>query len=671
MRCADSKAAVLLPERFRAGCAFGGRRLADATLSGQPAEANGPSRSFLCDGWRMVAHDPSPAYCDSRRNLEGTNPYSLIMTLLLRLSIAVLALMLPHAPTRAADSAVQQLHQLFERAWQEDLQEDPVYASYLGDNRYNAQWRDWSEQAQARARARHAGILRELGRIDRAALPPPERLNQELFRRLYAHRIALYDFGARHRPLDQLNYSGSIQTLSELTEVLSFEREQNYLDWIARLRDFGALMDQVIALARTGIKTRNVQPCIIVERTLGQVKAQRVAPEASPFFKPFTAFPASIPLSRQDSLRREGLTAVRDAVLPAFARLERFIIEEYLPASRMTVGIWDTPKGEQYYQHCLEWFTTTSLTAEQIHQIGVAEVARIRSAMNDIIAKVEFKGTFLRFLEYLRTDPRFHYSDPQRLLEAYTVMAKRIDPLLPRYFGRLPRTPYGVREIPASTAPDTTTAYYQPSSADGRRPGYFYVNLYRPEQRPKYEIPVLTAHEAVPGHHIQQALAQEAGELPNFRRDFDATAFVEGWALYAEHLGDEMGLYADPYDKFGQLTYEMWRAARLVVDTGIHHKRWTREQAIAFFKENTAKSELDIVNEVDCYIAWPGQATAYKIGELKIKELRHRAQQRLGERFDLREFHDEILSRGAVPLDILERMMNEWIERKTDQNSHG
>ncbi|MET0658930.1 MAG: DUF885 domain-containing protein [Steroidobacteraceae bacterium] len=586
------------------------------------------------------------------------------MTRLPRLAIALAVLLVFAAPARAESSAVQQLHQLFAQAWESDLRENPLSASFLGDKRFNARWPDWSLQSLARERREDEEFLRQLQRIPVATLPADEQLNYELFRRLYEHRMALYDFATHLRPLDQLNYSGSIQTLSEVPELLPFDTEQDYRDWIARLRSFGTLMDQVIELARTGIKQRNVQPRVIMERTLGQVKAQRVAADASPFFKPFREFAASIPEERRVELRREGSAAVTEVVLPAFERLERFITQEYLPASRTSVGIWDTPQGAQFYHHSLGWFTTTPHEAEQIHQIGLAEVARIRADMDKVIARVGFKGSFAQFLEYLRTDSRFHYSDAQQLMQTYMVTAKRIDPLLTQYFGRLPRTPYGVRAIPASTAADTTTAYYQPGSRDGRRPGYFYVNLYRPDQRPTYEIPVLTAHEAVPGHHIQQALAQEAGELPNFRRDFDATAFVEGWALYAESLGDEMGLYADPYDKFGQLTYEMWRAVRLVVDTGIHHERWTRAQAITFFKENTAKTELDIVNEVDRYIAWPGQATAYKIGELKIKELRQRASQRLGTRFDLREFHDEVLRSGAVPLDVLERIVDAWIERK-------
>jgi uncharacterized protein (DUF885 family) len=408
-----------------------------------------------------------------------------------------------------------------------------------------------------------------------------------------------------------------------------------------------------------------VQPRVIMERVPAQIAKQVVTdPTESPFYAPFERMPDSIGAADQERLRAAGRRAIEQDVLPAYRRLQSFFNDQYLPAARDTVGVWDTPGGDDWYRDRVKWFTTTDLTADEIHEIGLKEVARIRGEMLEVIERVGFKGSFSEFLHFLRTDPQFRYTDPDQLLQAYLAMSKRVDPLLPQYFGRLPRMPYGVRPIPMESAPDTTTAYYQPPSMDGRRAGYYYVNLYKPEERPTYEIPVLTIHEAVPGHHLQIALAQELGEQPKFRRDFEATAFVEGWALYSESLGEEMGFYDDPYAKFGQLTYEMWRAVRLVVDTGLHHKRWTRAQAIEFFKANAAKSELDIVNEIDRYISWPGQALAYKIGELRIKELRAAATQALGPKFDLREFHDVVLGSGAVPLDVLEANVAAWQAQK-------
>jgi prolyl oligopeptidase len=355
---------------------------------------------------------------------------------------------------------------------------------------------------------------------------------------------------------------------------------------------------------------------------------------------------------------------ISNKIIPAYQELNEFLKNEYLPKSRDSIGLDGVPDGKKWYEYVARYHTTTNLTPDEIHEIGLSEVSRIRSEMEEIINDLKWDGDFKSFLNYLRTSPRFYYDNGEDLLNAYLIMAKKIDPLLPKIFKVFPRAPYGVIPIPDESAPFTTTAYYN-GPAKGR-PGYFYANLYKPESRPKYEIPVLTVHEAVPGHHFQISLAQELENVPTFRRYLSFTAFIEGWGLYSEELGEFMGIYEDPYDKFGQLTYDMWRAIRLVVDTGMHYKGWSRDDAINLFLENTAKSQLDIENEVDRYIAWPGQALAYKIGQLKILELRLKSEKMLGDKYDIKDFHHEILKRGSVPLDILEDYINEWIENTLD-----
>lgn len=580
------------------------------------------------------------------------------------IALALLATALPATHAAAAtSSATKELHALFESEWERGLRENPVGASYQGDSRYDDRWADLSVGALARSHAADRAVLESLERIPPDRLSEADRLNRNLFARQYRGEIDAYEWGLRYLPITQRR---GVQTAHQLTEILPFKTVQDYENWIARLGSLDTYVDQTIELMREGMRRGLVQPRVIMERVPAQIAKQVVTdPAESPFYAPFRKMPDSIPAADQERLRSAARRAIEQDVLPAYVRLQKFFNEQYLPACRDTVGVWDTPGGADWYQERVRWFTTTDLTADEVHEIGLKEVARIRGEMQKVIERVGFKGSFAEFLHFLRTDPQFRYTDPDQLLQAYLAMAKRVDPLLPQYFGRLPRMPYGVRPIPMESAPDTTTAYYQQPSMDGRRAGYYYVNLYKPEERPTYEIPVLTIHEAVPGHHLQIALAQELGEQPKFRRDFEATAFVEGWALYSESLGEEMGFYDDPYAKFGQLTYEMWRAVRLVVDTGLHHKRWTREQAIEFFKANAAKSELDIVNEIDRYISWPGQALAYKIGELRIKELRAAATQALGPKFDLREFHDVVLGSGAVPLDVLEANVKAWAAQKT------
>jgi uncharacterized protein (DUF885 family) len=562
----------------------------------------------------------------------------------------------PHAI--AAENAAKALHGLFDAGWERSLRENPFFATYLGDPRYDDQLPDVSVAAIDASNEADRRMLADVQAIPAASLTPEDQLNRQLFDRMYADAIAGHEWGTHYLPL---NHMDGIQNLDQVTQLLPFATVKDYENWLARLRKFDILMDQNIALMRAGIARKLVQPRVIMERVPPQIATQLVDdPTASPYYAPFKTMPGSIPAPEQARLRAAASQAISTVIVPAYRRFDDFFRKEYLPACRDSVGVRDLPGGEAWYQRRIRWFTTTELTADQIHELGLSEVARIRGEMQKVIDKVGFKGDLPAFIHYLRTDARFRYTDPKQLLQHYLAMSKKIDPLLTQYFGRLPRMPYGVRPIPDNTAADNTTAYYQPPSIDGRRAGYYYVNLYKPEERPIYEIPVLSVHEAVPGHHLQIALAQELGELPMFRRDYELTAFTEGWGLYSESLGEEMGLYADPYDKFGQLTYEMWRAVRLVVDTGMHHKGWTRQQAIDFFKANAAKTELDITNEIDRYIAWPGQALAYKIGELKIKKLRARATKDLGEKFDIRAFHDVVLGSGAVPLDVLDRNVANW-----------
>jgi len=569
-------------------------------------------------------------------------------------------------PVRAGESeasvASVQLHKLFEEEWEYTLRENPTFASYLGDRRYNDRWTDVSLDAIERRHQHDREVLHKLDAISYQALPEADKINYTLFRQSYENDVEGYQFGWYLLPV---SHQGGLQTANDLADALRFATVKDYEDWIARLRSFPTLMEQTLALLRAGIGTGMVHPRVIMERLPDQIAAQIVDdPGDSLFFKPFRQFPEDIAAGERERLRAEAKQAIAEDIIPSFRKFRAFFNQEYLPACLERVGVWQLPRGKELYAHRARVYTTTDLSPEEIHQIGQREVRRIRTQMEEIIKQVKFEGSFEEFLHFLRTDPQFYYDDPQELLAAYRALTKRIDPTLVKLFKTLPRMPYGVEPIPDHIAPDTTTAYYRPPAADGSRAGTYFVNLYRPEVRPKYEMEALSIHEAVPGHHLQIALAMELGELPAFRRYGGYTAFTEGWGLYSESLGDELGFYQDPYSKFGQLTYEMWRAVRLVVDTGMHHMGWTRQQAIDFFKANAAKTEVDIVNEIDRYIAWPGQALAYKIGELKIKELRARATRELGESFDVREFHDVVLGSGAVTLDILEANVNAWIGRK-------
>ncbi len=566
------------------------------------------------------------------------------------------------APLRAAaldPNASKTFADFLSAEWNWTMEQNPVWASHLGDRRFNDRWGDETLDAIERQHAHDKEALARLGTISRQALAPAEQLNFDLYTKQLQNRIEGHRFRQFLLPVNQL---GGPQLDDNVGESLRFDTIKDYQDWLARIEKFPARLAQVTALMREGIKARALQSKIVMGRVPAQVAKQIVSdPEASGFFKPFKRIPASIAPAEAERLRDAARKSVANGVVPAFTEFKKFLETEYLPACYDAVGAWQQPDGGALYTFLAREHTTTDLTPAQIHEIGLKEVARIRAEMEKVMQPVGWKGTLTEFFAHLRKAPKFFYKTGDELLVAYRDVAKRIDPLLVKLFRTLPRTPYGVEPIPMNMAPDQTTAYYRELAADGSRAGSYFVNLYQPESRPKWEMMALSLHESVPGHHLQIALATEAGAMPNFRRFAGYTAYVEGWALYAESLGEEMGLYADPYDKFGELTYEMWRAVRLVVDTGMHFHRWDRQKAIDFFLANAAKTPLDVTNEIDRYIAWPGQALAYKIGQLKIKELRARATAALGEKFDLKEFHEVVLGTGAVPLDVLERRVDEWI----------
>jgi uncharacterized protein (DUF885 family) len=416
---------------------------------------------------------------------------------------------------------------------------------------------------------------------------------------------------------------------------------------------------------RAGISANRVLPAVVLVGWEAGVDAQILdTPARSELYSPFVEFPSTVPEAEHAPLRKQAKTAIITVVVPAYKRFRAFMADEYVPHTRDTIGASALPHGRDFYRHRVRMFTTTDLTPDEVHQLGLAEVKRIRVEMEQVMADVEFDGDFAEFLKYLREEPRFYAETPAELMKEVAFILKEIDGQLPSLFGKLPRMSYGIREVPDYVAPRTTAAYYWPPNGDGTKAGFYYVNTYNLKSRPFYNLEALSFHEAVPGHHLQLALQQELEGVPPFRRFSDFTAFVEGWALYAERLGLEAGFYQDPYSNFGRLTMEMWRACRLVVDSGMHYFGWTREQAIKLLAENTALAMHDIESEVDRYIAWPGQALAYKVGELKIRELRKLAEDQLGTRFDIREFHDVVLASGAVPLDIFEANVKAWLAAK-------
>ncbi|MDQ3536459.1 MAG: DUF885 domain-containing protein, partial [Bacteroidota bacterium] len=524
----------------------------------------------------------------------------------------------------------------------------------------NSSWTDYSLQAIEKRNRENNMFLDAIQSIDPAKLEEAERLNYDLIKNTLTEQKEGARFKEDLMPMNQM--SGYHQTIAQVISTTPIANDKDYKDLISRLEKVPNLVDQLITLMDEGIKNKITPPRITLLAIPDQIDNLIAKdPTQSILLTNLKSYLANAPKDKQANYSSAAVKVIKDKVNPSLLKLKNYIEKTYIPNSRETVAIKELPEGEDLYNHRIRLMTTTSLTYQQIHEIGLQEVKRIRTAMDTLIKSTGFQGSFQDFMHFLRTDPQFYYESADELVDAYRVISKRIDPELPKLFGKLPRLPYGVLPVPSYDEKSQTTAYYMPGSNEAGRPGVFFANTYNLKTRPKWEMEALTIHEAVPGHHLQIALSQELENVPEFRKLSFYTAFVEGWGLYSESLGEEMGFYKDPYSKFGQLTYEMWRAVRLVVDTGIHGMGWTRQEAIDYFKDNAAKTEHDITVEIDRYIAWPAQALAYKIGELKIKELRAKAEAVLGDSFDIRSFHDAILENGAIPLEVLESKVNGWI----------
>jgi len=558
------------------------------------------------------------------------------------------------------DSGNKEFLSFLDNEWKYRLSQSPVYATAMGIKGYETEWRDNSLEAVQNRVAHTEDTLKKLKNFNAENLSESNQLNLRLFSQLTAINLEISNY---NRHLLPFSHRGGVQLAHEDAEVIPLKSFDDFSFWIQRLKKLDSRINQTITLAEIGIEKGYKPPRVLMDRVYRQIALQSQSSVLnSPFYKIFIDLPDSISNKDQIILRREAKKVIKETVIPSYVLLEKFFNKEYLRQSRDTVGLYDIPDGRKFYEVLAKSFTTTTLSPKEIHQMGLDEVRRIRGEMETVIKELEFKGSFKDFLTFLREDERFYYKTSEELFEGYLAVSKRIDPELVKLFGNLPRTPYGLRAIPEESAPDTTTAYYMSPSPDGLRPGYYYVNLYKPETRPKFEMEVLSVHEAVPGHHLQISLAMEMEEMPMFRRVSPYTAFVEGWGLYSESLGYDLGLYKDPYSKFGQLTYDMWRAVRLVVDTGMHYFEWDRQKAIDFFLDNAGKSELDIVNEIDRYIVMPGQALAYKIGQMKFLSLKEKARTEIGKNFDIRGFHDVILSHGALPLNELDSIIEAYIQ---------
>lgn len=556
------------------------------------------------------------------------------------------------------------LAEILKKDWDTRIKESPLFATSVGVHDYNHLLSSVTIEDQQRRNAYNQALLKEINAIDSANLDKSEWVSYQLFKYQLENRLADFKFKGYLVPIQA---DGGFHTgFARLPYNVPLKTENDYDNYIKRLLAYPEYVNQHIKLMRQGIEEGITLSKVVLNGYEGTISSHVVNdPAQSVFYKPFENFPATFSEDIKSRLIEEGSKAVVEGAVEGYKQFLTFMVEEYIPGARTTIGASELPNGEEYYKQRLQYFTTLPMTVDEVHDKGLEEVARIKAEMQVIIKQVGFDGDFQAFLDFLRTDEQFYAKTPEELLKEATYIAKKMDGKLPSLFGKLPRLPYGVEPVPDEIAPKYTGGRYVSAPKGGTRAGYYWVNTYKLENRPLYVLESLTLHEAVPGHHLQGSLARELEDLPDFRSRMYISAFGEGWGLYSEWLGLEAGFYQDPYSNFGRLTYEMWRACRLVVDTGIHAKGWTRDKVINYLAENTALSIHEITTETDRYIAWPGQALSYKIGEMTIKRLRKKAEDDLGENFDVREFHDKILENGAVTLPILEQIIDDYIAFKS------
>ena len=551
------------------------------------------------------------------------------------------------------------LKALFAEIWEDQLRHSPEFASSIGDKRYNDQLSDYSVATYNDQLARGRDYIFRLAAIDTTGLSDQEILSKDLMARRLVEDQEEAEYKPWEMPVTQM--WGPHIELPALVPQLSFETVKDYDDYAARLTKIPTILQQINANMATGVEDQRVPPKYILEKVLVQVDAiANQKPEDSPFARPLQKFPAGISADDQARIKAAILEAIRKQVLPAYTQFARFLTSTYIPAGRADPGIWSIPDGDKYYAFLVRQSTTTNLTPAAIHQMGLDEVKRDEADMLVIAQKLGFKD-LASLRASIAANPKLHAQSTDQLIGLYSHYIDQMQPKLPQLLGTLPKAPLVVKPVPEYMQQDQTQAYYVQGTPDGKRPGTVYVNLYKFNERALTNVESVSYHEGIPGHHLQISIAQELTGLPTFRSYLDYTAYTEGWALYSERLGKEVGFYQDPWSDYGRLEADTWRAIRLVVDTGCHSMHWTRQQMLDYFREHSSMDDTNIQAEVDRYIAWPGQALGYKIGQLKILELRSKAQAALGAKFDIRAFHDQVLDSGALPMDVLEQRIDDWI----------